>query len=148
MVIYPLPKYNTTGLAKNFILFNTLSNLNFEKGNQKFSNYTFRSGIQRSQESWLDVDSSYGFGGTAMGFQPTPGIIDVSIDCVNRGSIRKATVTLKAYNRYQFSIIEMLYLRLGYTMMLEWGWDKYAVKNGNAYDIQRYRKYYYRRYMV
>jgi hypothetical protein len=121
-----LTKYNTTGLAKNFILFNTLSNLNFKKGNQEFSNYTFRSGIQKSQESWLDVDSSYGFGGTAMGFQPTPGIIDVSIDCVNRGSIRKATVTLKAYNRYQFSIIEMLYLRLGYTMMLEWGWDKYA----------------------
>jgi hypothetical protein len=131
-----LTKYNTTGLAKNFILFNTLSNLNFEKGNQKFSNYTFRSGIQKSQESWLDVDSSYGFGGTAMGFQPTPGIIDVSIDCVNRGSIRKATVTLKAYNRYQFSIIEMLYLRLGYTMMLEWGWDKYAIEEGGNYIIK------------
>lgn len=129
-------KYNSIGLAKNFVLFNTLSNLNFKKGKEEFENYTFRSGIQRSQESWIDVDSSYGFGGTAMGFQPTPGIIDVSIDCVNRGSIRKATVTLKAYNRYQFSIIEMLYLRLGYTMMLEWGWDKYAVKNGNDYDIQ------------
>jgi hypothetical protein len=129
-------KYNTTGLAKNFVLFNTLSNLNFKKGNQEFSNYTFRSGIQKSQESWLDVDSSYGFGGTAMGFQPTPGIIDVSIDCVNRGSIRKATVTLKAYNRYQFSIIEMLYLRLGYTMMLEWGWDKYAIEEGGNYIIK------------
>lgn len=129
-------KYNSIGLAKNFVLFNTLSNLNFKKGKEEFENYTFRSGIQRSQESWIDVDSSYGFGGTAMGFQPTPGIIDVSIDCVNRGSIRKATVTLKAYNRYQFSIIEMLYLRLGYTMMLEWGWDKYAVKNGNDYDIK------------
>jgi hypothetical protein len=129
-------KYNTTGLAKNFVLFNTLSNLNFKKGNQEFSNYTFRSGIQKSQESWLDVDSSYGFGGTTMGFQPTPGIIDVSIDCVNRGSIRKATVTLKAYNRYQFSIIEMLYLRLGYTMMLEWGWDKYAIEEGGNYIIK------------
>jgi hypothetical protein len=127
-------------------LFNTLSNLNFKSTTidgkvvedplKEFSNYTFRSGIQRSQESWLDVDSSYGFGGTAMGFQPTPGIIDVSIDCVNRGSIRKATVTLKAYNRYQFSIIEMLYLRLGYTMMLEWGWDKYAIEEGGNYIIK------------
>jgi hypothetical protein len=139
-------KYNSTGLAKNFVLFNTLSNLNFKSTTidgkvvedplKEFSNYTFRSGIQRSQESWLDVDSSYGFGGTAMGFQPTPGIIDVSIDCVNRGSIRKATVTLKAYNRYQFSIIEMLYLRLGYTMMLEWGWDKYAIEEGGNYIIK------------
>jgi len=121
-------KYNSTGLAKNFVLFNTLSNLNFEKDSQDFSDYTFRSGIQSSQKSWLDVDSSYGLGGTSMGLQPTPGIIDVSIDCINRGSIRKATVTLKAYNRFQFSIIEMLYLRLGYTMMLEWGWDKYVSK--------------------
>ena len=122
-------KYNSTGLAKNFVLFNTLSNFNFKnETNQEFSNYTFRSGIQKSQQNWLDVDSSYGLGGTAMGLQPTPGIIDVSIDCVNRGSIRKATVTLKAFNTFQFSLIEMLYLRLGYTMMLEWGWDKYVDK--------------------
>jgi len=131
-------KYNGQGLAKNFVLFNTLSNLNFKKGTQDFSDYTFRRGIQTSQQSWLDVDSSYGFGGTEMGLQPTPGIIDVSIDCVNRGSIRKATVTLKAFNRYQFSIIEMLYLRLGYTMMLEWGWDKYIkeIKQDGTFTIE------------
>ena len=130
--------YQGSGLSKNFVLFNTLSNLNFkDEESQEFSNYTFRSGIQKSQQSWLDVDSSYGFGGTAMGLQPTPGIIDVSIDCVNRGSIRKATVTLKAFNRYQFSIIEMLYLRLGYTMMLEWGWDRYASeKKDGTYEIK------------
>ena len=125
-----LTKYNATGLAKNFVLFNTLSNLNFKnEENQEFSGYTFRKGIQTTQNNWLDVDSIYGLGGTAMGLQPTPGIIDVSVDCVNRGSIRKATVTLKAFNKFQFSIIEMLYLRLGYTMMLEWGWDRYAYKN-------------------
>jgi hypothetical protein len=123
-------KYNGQGLAKNFVLFNTLSNFGFKGENTPDKlPYVFRSGIQKSQQSWLDVDSSYGFGGTSMGFQPTPGIIDVSIDCVNRGSIRKATVTLKAFNRFQFSVIEMLYLRLGYTMMLEWGWDKFYYKN-------------------
>ena len=58
--------------------------------------------------------------------QPVPGIIDVNVDCVNRGSIKKATVTLKAYNKFQFGIIELLYLRLGYVMLLEYGWDKYA----------------------
>ena len=49
----------------------------------------------------------------------------MSVDCLNRGSIKKATVTIKAYNKFQFSLIEVLYLRLGYMMMLEWGWDKY-----------------------
>lgn len=130
-------KYNGQGLAKNFVLFNTLSNLNFkDETSQDFSNYSFRSGIQKSQQAWLDVDSSYGFGGTSMGLQPTPGIIDVSIDCINRGSIRKATVTLKAFNTYQFSVIEMLYLRLGYTMMLEWGWDRYLYKTETGYEIR------------
>jgi len=132
-------KYNGTGLAKNFVLFNTLSNFGFEGENipEKLP-YIFRSGIQTSQKNWLDVDSSYGLGGTAMGLQPTPGIIDVSIDCVNRGSIRKATVTLKAYNRFQFSIIEMLYLRLGYTMMLEWGWDSFIteIKEDGTFETE------------
>ena len=64
-------------------------------------------------------------GGSSRGLQPSPGIIGIDVESVNRGSIRKATVTLKAYNKFQFGIIEILYLKLGYLMMLEWGWDKY-----------------------
>ena len=66
------------------------------------------------------------------GLQPIPGIIDVSVECVNRGAIKKATVTLKAYNKFQFSVIETLYLRLGYIMMLEYGWDKYVNNIDNS----------------
>ena len=28
-------------------------------------------------------------------------------------------------NKFQFELIELVYLRLGYAMMLEWGWDKF-----------------------
>lgn len=123
-----LNQYVGTGLAKNFVLFNTLSSFNFDNENsQKFGEYTFRQGInlENDNPNWINLDSTYGLGGNSMGIQPTPGITEISIDCVNRGSIRKATVSLKAFNLLQFSLIELLYLRLGYNMMLEWGWDKY-----------------------
>jgi hypothetical protein len=106
-------------LAKNFILFNTISSLG--------KNYTFRSGVKNTQDL-LDIFAQYGgIGGSNQGLQPIPGIVSATVKARNRGSIREATVQLKAYNKLQFSIIELLYLRLGCSMMLEWGWDKELV---------------------
>jgi hypothetical protein len=125
-------------LAKNLVLFNTISSLNTTNG--KFQDYTFRSGLKDKSTSGLpyQINAMYGgLGDPDQGLQPTPGINDVSIECVNRGSIRKAKITLKAYNKFQFTLIESLYLKVGNTMMLEWGWDKYiegintqAIKEG------------------
>ena len=114
----------STGLAENIVLFNTVQRLD-KKGEN--SEYIERSGVRNSNKLSDSINKMYGgLGGNSRGLQPVPGIIDVSIDCLNRGSIKKATVTLKAYNKFQFSLIEILYLRLGYMMMLEWGWDKYV----------------------
>ena len=110
---------NYTGhlLAENFILFNTLSAL-------ENTSYAFRKGVKNSKKV-LDLLAQYGgVGSVNQGLQPTPGIIDISVSHINRGSIKKAKVKLKAYNKIQFAIIELLYLRLGFTVMLEWGWDK------------------------
>ena len=52
------------------------------------------------------------------GIVPMPGIESVDVKALERGSIRRATVTLKAYNKEQFDIIDILYLRLGYTLLL------------------------------
>lgn len=113
-------------LAKQSVLFNTLSGVNSP------SNPTFRSGISSTNSLW-NPNVSYGLGGTEFGISPTPGLIDAQIDCINRGSIREATINLKAYNKFQFELIETLYLRIGFTMLLEWGWDKYLEEdiNGN-----------------
>lgn len=109
-------------LAKKAVLFNTLSELD-SSGNS----YISRSGVSKTNSLWNN--SSYGLGGTSFGLSPAPGLISAKIDCKNRGSIREATVELKAYNLFQFELIELLYLRLGYTMLLEWGWDKYLDKD-------------------
>jgi len=112
-----------SALAKQSILFGGLSSqIDDKKG--KFSYYIQRSGIYTGENVW-NKSYSYGVGGRDFGIQPVPGIFNVNIDCVNRGSIRTAEVTLKAYNRFQFELIELLYLRIGYTMMLEWGNNQY-----------------------
>jgi hypothetical protein len=116
-----------TGLAKKAILFNTLS---------EYTNSTSPLTSKRANVTNVYVDGiagntlwndsfAYGIGGKDFGLQPPPGIIGVTVDSLNRGSIRKANINLKAHNRFQFDILELLYLRLGFTMMLEWGWDKY-----------------------
>ena len=119
-------------LAKNYILFNTIQSLT--QGDDATTTYETRSGI-RTTNSWGGSnDKMYGgMGGNSRGLQPVPGITGISVESINRGSIRKATVTLKAYNKFQFGIIEILYLKLGYLMMLEWGWDKYidSIDNNN-----------------
>ena len=119
-------QFTGTQLAKKAILFNTLS----EKTGVSLSG---RSGVASSADLW-NSRSSYGLGGNKYGIQPSPGLISAKIDCKNRGSIREATVEMKAYNLFQFELIELLYLRIGYTMLLEWGWSQFL--NGNS-ELQK-----------
>ncbi len=120
-------------LAEKCILFNTLSEAVFDEGG-KFLKYNQRSGVTKNNSLW-NSNNSYGLGGSDFGLSPAPGLIEASVECINRGSIRKAKVSLKAYNKFQFELIELLYLRLGYTMMLEWGFDKYLDGEGNIQKV-------------
>ncbi len=114
------------GLAKNLVLFNTIQSIN-DYDPDLPQPYLPRSGVRQSNLFSTSIGKMYGgLGDNSRGLQPVPGITDISIECLNRGSIKKATVNIKAYNKFQFGLIELLYLRLGYMMMLEWGWDKYV----------------------
>jgi len=134
-------------LAQQTVLFNTLSTLNpsdapratgtdgsYDRDSTTSGTYQFRSGVTNSNALWNN--NSYGLGGTDFGLTPAPGLIDASIECVNRGSIRKAKVSLKAYNKFQFEILEMAYMRLGFSVMLEWGWDKYIANDGSYQQVE------------
>lgn len=109
-----------THLAKQAVLFNGLTPL---EGNM-------RAGVAQSNS--LINNSAYGFGGTEFGLKSLPGITSIDITPVNRGSIKQATVNIKAYNKFQFELIETLYLRLGFTIMLEWGNSIYVDNNNNV----------------
>ena len=108
---------NAKDLAKSNVLFNGLSNFETDPAQQRF-------GI-------TGKDRAYGVGGTdQFGYSPMPGIIDMDFKCLNRGSIKKATLNIKAHNKNQFDVIDVLYMRLGYSVLLEWGYDKYLDNKG------------------
>jgi len=115
-----ISKLITTGLAKNVVLFNTIQALDNKS-------YISRSGYRQNNLLDTSTNKMYGgLGGNSQGLQPIGGITGIKVENLNRGSIRKATVSIKVYNKFQFGLIELLYLRLGYIMILEWGWDKYV----------------------
>ena len=107
--------------AKTYVLFNGLN----ADGTQQ------RSGVGGG-------NGAYGLGGTQYsGFAPMPGIVSAQIQHQNKGSLRTAEVKIKAFNKDQFKIVDVLYLRLGFSMLLEWGHSMYynnggvLVKNAN-----------------
>tara|TARA_R110002020_G_scaffold155872_3_gene337256 strand:+ start:99 stop:4118 length:4020 start_codon:yes stop_codon:yes gene_type:complete len=108
-------------LAEYYVLFNGIGEFGDRAGLPNNNNY----------------EPAYGFGGQDQGFSPMPGIVDADVKDLNRGSIKKATINIKAHNKNQFDIIDVLYLRLGYTIMLEWGTDKYWDNKDNRLVTSR-----------
>jgi predicted chitinase len=116
-------------LAEQFVLFNGTTNESPTTGTEE--NYQ-RYGVWPGP-NLTDIGSdyyAYGMGGTNFGLNAMPGIISAEIKTETRGSLKTATIRVKANNRNQFDIIDILYMRLGYTMLLEWGNSSYFKNNG------------------
>jgi len=74
---------------------------------------------------------AYGWGGTEYGLRPMPGIQSANIKNESLGSLKTSTVQIKAWNKSQFEIIDTLYLRLGFYVLLEWGHTVYIDNSKN-----------------
>lgn len=131
-------------LARKSVLFNSLTEVNPSTYDETAwedalktseGSHKFRSGVINTKTNNLWSDKLYGLGSNDFGIVPPPGLISAKINCKNRGSIREATVVIKAYNLFQFELIELLYLRLGYSMMLEWGWNKFKNSKGEIQEV-------------
>lgn len=103
--------------ASQYVLFNGMVDENKSLGSGG------RSGIARTDSIY--TNTAYGLGGLELGNRPMPGLISANIKTENRGALKTAEVQIKAWNRTQFDIIDVLYLRLGYSVLLEWGWSDY-----------------------
>ena len=115
-------------LAKNFILFNGISN-------QQGGIDNLYSGITGGPSSKL-FGGAYGFGSrddiqNERGFVPMPGITNVNFQYKNDGALAMAAVQIKAFSRSQFQLIDILFQRPGYTVLLEFGSTVYLDNNGN-----------------
>jgi hypothetical protein len=110
-------------LARQYVLFNGTFNTNTK---------TQRAGIA-TDKNVFDNEHAYGIGGTDFGIRPMMGIQSANIKFLNRGSIRQATVKVKAWNTIQFNIIDSLYLRLGFSILLEWGHSMWYDNKGELH---------------
>ena len=72
------------------------------------------------------------------GIVPMPGIIDINVRTKSAyGSLREAKVNFECHNRRQLEVLEMLYMRPGYMVVLEWGWTPYINNEGTLYKEKR-----------
>ena len=78
-----------------------------------------------------DTYSNY-TGDNGKGFRPMPGITAVTINSVGQfGQLKDATVTFNCWDRSQITELEMLFMRPGFTALLEWGHSVYATSEIN-----------------
>ncbi len=113
-------------LAKKSILYGGVVSMTGEN-----NNVAPNSGLNNSSSPF---NGAYGWGGIEeRGYVPMPGITDVSVQYQNNGALTKTTINIKCFSKRQFQIIDVLYLRPGYSLLLEFGHSTY-LNNDGKYD--------------
>lgn len=134
---------------------------NFTKPDDLAKNWLLAAGTSEANGSGINLrkglgeNGAYGLGGTMeLGYRPMPGLTSVTVDTKGTlGSLREATINFKVWNMNQLNVIEALYFRLGYSMLLEWGHTQFysnvnqtggtrlGTFTTNTYGIDPFQKY-------
>jgi hypothetical protein len=105
-------------LAKNFILQGGAVSID---NNNNFSG--LNSGLNDGSSLF---NGAYGWGGsTERGYVPLPGIQNCDVTYYNNGALSKTTLDIVCYSKTQFQLLDVLYLRPGYSLLVEFGWSQY-----------------------
>ena len=126
-------------LAKNFILFssrfqnpnNPVSDILLQDDTTKQYTENFRptAGVGYSYGLSSNPASQGFLSSPEFGYVPPPGIESAIIKTLNKGTLKEATINITAHNILQFRIIEALFLKLRYSLLLEWGHSSYIVSD-------------------
>jgi hypothetical protein len=112
-------------LAKNFVLFNGVNDSVGGTNKMPTSN------------TGTPLQKAYGFGYNNLGTQnsrgpvPLPGIQSVDFSYKNDGALAQASVKVKCFSPEQFQMIDILFQRPGYTVLLEFGHTSFKDNEGN-----------------
>ena len=119
---------------------NTLSKKYILMGGVLTEQGTLKSGVGGFNNAYSDVDA-YG-NKLRLGIRPMPGITGIDIQSKGAyGSLREVTVNFNCWDIHQLEDLELLYMRPGYTVLIEWGWVPFINENGqyqstvDFYDI-------------
>jgi hypothetical protein len=133
-----------SALAKNFILQGGAVSLE-ETTNDKQEVISSKAKLQKGLNYSGDIfNGAYGWGGLneqsgGRGYVPMPGIESAQTTYYNNGALSKATIKIKCFSKAQFQLLDVLYLRPGYTLLLEFGWTAYlSSKEGEIGELRTY----------
>lgn len=104
-------------------------------GNELAKNHVLFGGTSIGDTIRRGYEQTYTVGGLSQGYRPMPGITSLESKNRNRGSVRETTIQIKAFNTEQFNIIDVLYLRLGFTVLIEWGHSVYVSNGGTVENM-------------
>jgi len=114
-------------LARKYILQG--GTLNTDPNATNLNNVSKKQGIG-------DFSNAYSNQGTngvkyQRGIRPIPGITSIDIKSKSAyGSLREVTVNFQCWDIQQLEDLEVLYMRPGYTVLIEWGWTPYLDNKG------------------
>ena len=81
-------------------------------------------------------DKTYSNFVTGKGFRPMPGITGVDIKSINKfGLLKEATITYNCWDVGQLQELEMLFMRPGFSVLLEWGHSVYYTTDQNFVSV-------------
>jgi len=108
-------------IAKNLILQGGTMAIEGEEGVQNF-------GLNSSNSP---LGGAYGWGGLEeRGYVPMPGITDASVQYLENGAFSKTVINFKCFSRKQLAMLDVLYMRPGFNLLLEFGWSTYLDNKG------------------
>lgn len=116
-----------------------LAGYNILQGGVLNPNRTIRQGIDLSPSTAEDTiadKAAYRNRVDTTGIRPMPGITGMTIASKNTfGTLREAEVKISVWTLQDFEMIERIYLRPGFTMLLEWGHTIYVNNQGAIQKI-------------
>jgi hypothetical protein len=125
--------YEGDDLSKKYVLFG--GSLYFQSGSN-ISQETLRFGVATPSAVYGGNIDRAGKSGVnhpyfrQMGIRPMPGITGVELRTLGAyGSIFETTVKFNCWDSHQLNELELLYMRPGYSVLLEWGWSQYLDYN-------------------
>jgi len=116
-------------LAKKVVLYGGTQRYTEPTGDQP-GTFSKKSGI--NTDGGFFGQGAYGFGGTAFGYKPMPGINSAKLGYYNNGALAKADISITCYNPQQLEFLELLYLRPGYSILLEFGHTQFVNNQGET----------------
>jgi hypothetical protein len=132
---------NERSLAENYILYggtSTYASKNQDGGEvgdtvgSRTQGMNLRSGLNAYNAAGNREIGDYGY-------KPMPGITSVTIESTGKmGSLRQATINFKVWDKYQLDIMDALYFRPGFTVLIEYGHAKYYDNQGMLQSSEQF----------